>query len=339
MEFLHDQYSSLIIDYEAHHPIYTEEQVESGLVDLAALPCGSDLAALPCGSIDSGVHSTEPQPSTSAERRTPEFTPSIEELEQDLLLRDHTVPSPTFSEIFEQVQHHLRNPTMGTPKLLASSMPSVLAQPAACSADNETPPDNLDDDVEMDTEDNIPNTEVSQVWSTLGSVAKPESPIPFDVHGSSSDCSSDDDGCDLCFNDDEEEPSTPCSRRNVDRCRTVDRLARLICYVKTMISHAGISETLFYPAIRSAIEPILLMDLSPLGNQYRPKLLPTDHPDHPRSSLFSTDRKLSDAELYQMSELVIHDICHLKQLALHGGHDGCLYNPFNLNDPLDMTVK
>ena len=130
MEYLHDQYSSLIIDYEAHHPIYTEEQVESGLVDPAALPCGS---------IDSGVHSTELQPSTSAERRTPEFTPSIEELEQDLLLRDHTVQPPTFSEIFEQVQYHLRNPTMGTPKLLASSMPSVLAQPAACSANNDTP--------------------------------------------------------------------------------------------------------------------------------------------------------------------------------------------------------
>ena len=338
----YSQFSALPIDYDSPiefdsgFPIYTKEQVVAGVVDLESLPCAS---------VDSGIasriHSTDPRLSTSAAPLTPEIPLSIEELEKDLLLGDNTTASPSFSEVFRRIQDHFLKPEMGTPNLLVSTMPSGLASSTVDHTKDDPPVVAPIDDVEMYTDDDLQESDVAQIWSTLGPVAEPALPTPFEASGLDSDDSSDtsEDDHYFCCADGPSESSTELSHMDVDRCKTVDRIARLMCFIKTIISHAGISGTLFYPRLREAITPLMRTDLTQLGAQYRPKLLPYDHPDHRWSSLFSTDRRLSNGEMRKLCQFAQHDICHLQHMASHGGIDGFLFNPFNSADQYDVQVK
>ena len=338
----YSQFSALPIDYDSPveydsgFPVYTQEQVVAGVVDLDSLPCAS---------VDSGIasriHSTDPRLSTSAAPLTPEIPLSIEELEKDLLLGNNTTASPSFSEVFSRIQDHFLKPEMGTPNLLVSTMPSGLAPSTVCPPRDDPHAADPIDDVDMDTDDDLQESEVAQIWSTLGPAAEHASPIPFETSDFDSDDSSEtsEDEHEFCCGDDPSESSTMLSRMNVDRCKTVDRIARLICFTKTIISHAGIPGALFYPQILEVIRPLMRMDMSQLGAQFQPKLLPSDHPDQLRSTLFSTDRRLSNCEMRKLCQLAQHDICHLQHMASHGGIDGFLINPFNAADPVDVQVN
>ena len=327
------------IEFDSGHPVYTEEQVVAGVVDLESLPCAS---------VDSGIASripsTDPRLSNSAAPLTPEIPLSIEELEKDLLLGENTTASPSFSEVYRRIQDHFEKPEMGTPNLLVSTVPSGLASSTVSHPKDDPPADALDDDVEMytdDDDDDLQESKVAQIWSTLGPVTEQAPPTPFEASGLDSDDSSDtsEDDHYFCCADEPSESTTGLSHMDVDRCKTVDRIARLMCFIKSVISHAGISGTLFYPRLREAITPLMRTDMTQLGAQYRPKLLPYDHPDHRWSSLFATDRRLSNGEMRKLCQFAQHDICHLQHMVSHGGIDGFLSNPFNSADPYDVQVK
>ena len=338
----YSQFSSLPIDYDSPidfdsgFPVYTKEQVVAGVVDLESLPCAS---------VDSGIasriHSTDPQLSASAAPYTPETPLSIEELEHNLLLGEDTTASPSFSEVYRCIQEHFLKPEMGTPNLLVSTMPSGLAPSAVDRTKDDPPAAAPIDDVDMDTDDDPQESEVAQIWSALSPMAKQAPPTPFDASGLDSDDSSDASEVDhyYCCADEPSDSSAELSHMDVDRCITVDRIARLMCFIKIIISHAGIPGTLFYPRLRDAITPLMRTDMTQLGAQYRPKLLPHDHPDHLWSSLFSTDRRLSNGEMRKLCQFAQHDICHLQHMASHGGIDGFLFNPFNAADQYDVQVK